>query len=86
MKLVDHRDENGVSIQAYVDTLVEKVNAQADMTLVVIIARPPDQLTVKHNIADATALPDILSQFAAQMRKHAKSYTKEGTDDSIQVN
>lgn len=79
MKLTDLKVPGDLSLQSYVDSLVEAVNKHEDVTLIVLVARKPDQLSVIHNIDNGDALPDILSQLAAQMRKPKKSEEKHAT-------
>lgn len=68
MKLVDIKDDNGTSLQAYADTLMQKADEKG-VIVVVLALTPPDGLQVLHNTANPAALPDVLSQMAAQMRK-----------------
>jgi hypothetical protein len=69
MKLSDLKQPNDLSIQTYVDSLMDAIAKFDDVTAVVVIAQKPDGLSLVHNIENDAAIPDILSQFAAQMRK-----------------
>ena len=74
MKLADIKDENGTSLQTFADMLVEKTQ-RAGLQLVLILAQEPDFLHLLSNVP-VEALPDVLSQLAAQMRKHPKTREK----------
>jgi hypothetical protein len=80
MKLADLKKPDDLSIQSYVDSLMQAADKFDDVTVVVIVARKPEHLSVVHNIADETALPDILSQFASQMRKPWTSHEETKTE------
>lgn len=73
-KLTEYTDANGVSVQAYVETLLEKVDEQEGMTVVVLVAHSENQLNVLTNVKNEHVLPDILRQLAAQMKQPKKSF------------
>lgn len=85
MKLSALKQPGDLSLQSYVDGLIDAVNKFEDVTAVVIIARKPDQISTISNISDPSAVPDILSQFASVMRKEPRSHEKKSglpTEDS----
>jgi hypothetical protein len=75
MKLSDLKQPNDLSIQSYVDSLMDAIAKFDDLTAVVIVAQKPDGLSLVHNIENDAAIPDILSQFATQMRKAPISHS-----------
>lgn len=84
-KLSDVKDSNGTSLQAYADSLTEKV-IEAGGTVVVLVMLPPAQLHVISNV-EGNVLADSLAQMSKLMRQKPSRITgKEFKNPSEKVN
>jgi len=82
VKLSDIKDANGTSLQAYADTLIEKINETGNLTGIIIIcdlekARQGenDGLHLLSTLGQgATNVPAILKALADQMKRSPSRY------------